>query len=196
VGVEVCRLFMHDYHILRCLQPFASTKPLSVAGSHSFSSPHFHADDHVLPTKIETVCRAHGFAANNETIYTRKVHDLVLLSTELDWLETQVSTVADYFDYFVILESTIVTSQPSIVADDLRPAPKRRRHDDHSGVRPLRQPRRRYLLGDAVVYLILALGEICMHSDPLPTDSPSIERSGTFSGLPGHIYEAESSSPS
>jgi hypothetical protein len=93
-----------------------------------------------------------------------------------------------------------VTSQPSIAADvrdttSARP-PKRRRHDNHSDVRPLYQPRRRYLLGDAVVYLILALGEICMHSDPLPADSPAIKRSGTFSGSPGHMYEAESLSPS
>jgi hypothetical protein len=71
----------------------------------------------VLPTKVETVCRVHGFAAKNETIYTRKVYDLVLLWTELHWVKTQIHTVADHIDYFVIMESTTMTSQPSIAAD-------------------------------------------------------------------------------
>jgi beta-1,4-mannosyl-glycoprotein beta-1,4-N-acetylglucosaminyltransferase len=40
-------------------------------------------------------------------------HELVPLSTELDWLEIRLHTVADYVDYFVIVEpSTTFTGKP------------------------------------------------------------------------------------
>ncbi|EMC91821.1 glycosyltransferase family 17 protein, partial [Baudoinia panamericana UAMH 10762] len=35
----------------------------------------------------------------------RKVYDLFLLSTELDWLEIRLHTLSSYIDYFVIVES-------------------------------------------------------------------------------------------
>ncbi|KAF2488182.1 glycosyltransferase family 17-domain-containing protein [Neohortaea acidophila] len=43
----------------------------------------------------------------------RKVFDLVLFSTELDWLEIRLHTHAPYVDYFVIVESpTTFTNRP------------------------------------------------------------------------------------
>ncbi|KAJ9631093.1 hypothetical protein H2203_001624 [Taxawa tesnikishii (nom. ined.)] len=42
-----------------------------------------------------------------------KVYDLVLLATELDWLEVRLATLASYVDYFVIVESlTTFTGLP------------------------------------------------------------------------------------
>jgi beta-1,4-mannosyl-glycoprotein beta-1,4-N-acetylglucosaminyltransferase len=73
------------------------------------------ADAHVRPRTedIQTICHAHDFAARDDSEYPRKVYDLVLLSTELDWLEIRLHTVADYVDYFVIVESpTTFTGKP------------------------------------------------------------------------------------
>jgi hypothetical protein len=87
--------------------------------------------------------------------------------------------------------------QPSVTADHCdtasgRPT-KRRRHDNRSDVPPLRQLRPAPLLHHALVYLIFALGEICMCRGPLPADSPPSERSGTPSSSLGQVLEAESS---
>ena len=59
------------------------------------------------PDEIESTCRSHGFAAYKVTPENpkRKVYDLVLMSTELDWLEIRLHTLADQVDYFVIVES-------------------------------------------------------------------------------------------
>jgi hypothetical protein len=86
--------------------------------------------------------------------------------------------------------------QPSVTADHYATASgrpiKRRRHDNCSDVPPSRQLEPARLLRHALVYLIFALGEICMCRGPLPTDSPRTERSGTPSSSPGHVQEAES----
>ncbi|KAM0707290.1 hypothetical protein Q7P35_005528 [Cladosporium inversicolor] len=90
-----------------------------------------------------------------------------------------------------------IRAQPSVTADQHdttsgRPI-KRRRHDNRSGVPPSRQPEPARLLCHALVYLIFALGEICMCCGPLRADSPPAERSGTRSSSLSHVQEAESS---
>ncbi|KAK3626879.1 hypothetical protein LTR56_012719 [Elasticomyces elasticus] len=56
------------------------------------------------------MCRQHGFSTYGKA---RKVYDLVLFSTELDWLEIRLNTLAPYVDYFVVIESpTTFTSKP------------------------------------------------------------------------------------
>jgi beta-1,4-mannosyl-glycoprotein beta-1,4-N-acetylglucosaminyltransferase len=51
---------------------------------------------------IQAICHVHRFTARDDSEYPRKIYDLVLLSTELDWLEIRLHTVADYVDYFVV----------------------------------------------------------------------------------------------
>jgi len=58
----------------------------------------------------QTACRAHGFTARDELEQPVKIYDLVLLSTELDWLEIRLHTLADYVDYFVILVSSTTST--------------------------------------------------------------------------------------
>lgn len=56
------------------------------------------------------VCHEHGFSAFNRR---RKVSDLVLFSTELDWLEVRLHTHSPYVDFLVIIESpTTFTNKP------------------------------------------------------------------------------------
>jgi len=79
------------------------------------SASDFEADGKALlpPNDIESTCRAHGFAPGNVQISKRKVYDLVLMSTELDWLEIRLHTLSHYVDYFVIIESpTTFTGKP------------------------------------------------------------------------------------
>ncbi|KAK4900101.1 hypothetical protein LTR27_002864 [Elasticomyces elasticus] len=55
------------------------------------------------------MCRQHGFSTYGKA---RKVYDLVLFSTELDWLEIRLNTLAPHVDYFVVIESsTTFTNQ-------------------------------------------------------------------------------------
>lgn len=56
-------------------------------------------------TKITQACKAHGFAALSPTHGKRRIYDLFLLSTELDWLEIRLHTLAPFVDFFVIVES-------------------------------------------------------------------------------------------
>jgi len=67
--------------------------------------------------------------------------------------------------------------QTSIAADShhaISRSPFKRRHRvGHTSVPQLHSPKPNFLLGRAVVYLILALGEICMHNNPMVADSSS-----------------------
>jgi len=55
-----------------------------------------------VATDWKAICRDHGFS-----LFTRprRVYDLILLSTELDWLEIRLHAHGPYVDYFVIVES-------------------------------------------------------------------------------------------
>jgi beta-1,4-mannosyl-glycoprotein beta-1,4-N-acetylglucosaminyltransferase len=78
-------------------------------------SSHFEAGEQALlsPDEVESTCRAHGFTPGNVQTNKRKVYDLVLMSTELDWLEIRLHTLSHYVDYFVIIESpTTFTGKP------------------------------------------------------------------------------------
>ncbi|KAL2020704.1 hypothetical protein VTK56DRAFT_8004 [Thermocarpiscus australiensis] len=52
------------------------------------------------------VCRAHGWKRFRPTSpdKPRKVYDLVMINTELDWLEIRLNTTFDAVDYFVLVE--------------------------------------------------------------------------------------------
>lgn len=74
------------------------------------------------PDEIQSTCQSHGFPvhkppsknnANNNHNPKRKVYDLVLMSTELHWLEIRLHTLAPQVDFFVIIESpTTFTGNP------------------------------------------------------------------------------------
>jgi beta-1,4-mannosyl-glycoprotein beta-1,4-N-acetylglucosaminyltransferase len=56
--------------------------------------------------EVAALCRKHKFSPWRQTGQRkRKVYDLFLMSTELDWLEIRLNTLAPYVDYFVIVES-------------------------------------------------------------------------------------------
>ena len=137
--------------------------------------------------------KARSDAATVEALYQSYMKHIHEMHPFLD-----VGRVQNLLEDFVAWQK--VPSQPSVTADHCgrtygRPS-KQRYHDNRSNIPHLQRPRQIRSLDCAVIYLILALGEICMHSDPLPTDSPSIGRSETpFSSL-GRTCGAESSLPS
>lgn len=77
--------------------PLASTAPW--ASSSSPSAPDEHAD----------ICRPHGwkpFRPASPTSAPRKVYDLMMINTELDWLEIRLNSTFDVVDYFVVVEAS------------------------------------------------------------------------------------------
>jgi beta-1,4-mannosyl-glycoprotein beta-1,4-N-acetylglucosaminyltransferase len=79
------------------------------------SHPNLDTGEQVLlsPNEAKSVCHAHGFSVEDGRENQRKVYDLVLISTELDWLEIRLHTLSRYVDYFVIIESrTTFTGKP------------------------------------------------------------------------------------
>lgn len=52
-------------------------------------------------------CRAHNYFPfhTSSSIPRRKVYELLLINTELDWLEVQLLTLYDHVDYFVVVEA-------------------------------------------------------------------------------------------
>jgi len=77
-------------------------------------STHGPSQNVLLPEKIAGFCQAHGFDQYiNRSPRERKVYDLFLLSTELDWLEIRLHTLSPYVDFFVVVESrTTFTGLP------------------------------------------------------------------------------------
>jgi beta-1,4-mannosyl-glycoprotein beta-1,4-N-acetylglucosaminyltransferase len=58
------------------------------------------------PDMASTYCAAHNwepFHAQSE--HPRQVYDLVMINSELDWLEIRLNTLHTHVDYFVVLES-------------------------------------------------------------------------------------------
>lgn len=49
-------------------------------------------------------CAKHNFAAYPRRNQRRKIYDLFMVNTELDWLEIRLNELNDHVDYFVILE--------------------------------------------------------------------------------------------
>lgn len=84
-------------------------------GSPLFAHLKISKNKYPSQSAINAVCRAHGFHAFTGS--RRKVYDLVLLSTELDWLEIRLHTLHPYVDYFVVVESpTSFTGHPKPLA--------------------------------------------------------------------------------
>lgn len=104
LAITLCILFKHE-----------------VSRNHYLStdlvhySPKFEAGEQVLlsPSDAKTMCSIHGFSSETGLKNKRKVYDLTLISTELDWLEIRLHTLARYVDYFVVIESpTTFTGKP------------------------------------------------------------------------------------
>ena len=53
-----------------------------------------------------SLCQKHRFPPYTQHGNRRKVYDLFLFSTELEWLEIRLHELSPYVDYFVIVEST------------------------------------------------------------------------------------------
>ncbi|KAK6001622.1 hypothetical protein QM012_002953 [Aureobasidium pullulans] len=69
----------------------------------------------LTPNEVAPTCHANGFAPARpqDSKKERKIYDLVLMSTELNWLEIRLHTLSDYVDYFVIVElPTTFTGKP------------------------------------------------------------------------------------
>ncbi|KAI8629351.1 glycosyltransferase family 17 protein [Xylariaceae sp. FL1651] len=56
------------------------------------------------PMVVQSLCRQHGWNPYKGT-HDRKVYDLIMINTELDWLEIRLNSTYHYVDYFVIVES-------------------------------------------------------------------------------------------
>ncbi|KAK3996814.1 glycosyltransferase [Cladorrhinum sp. PSN332] len=69
------------------------------------------ASEHQLRTSSEPdVCRPHGWrrfhrSSSSPKSQPRKVYDLMMVNTEVDWLEIRMNSTWDEVDYFVIVES-------------------------------------------------------------------------------------------
>jgi len=65
------------------------------------------------PSARNALCYAHNVAPYRPHTSQRKVYDLFMLNTELDWLEIRLHELASQVDYFVILEApTTFTGLP------------------------------------------------------------------------------------
>ena len=87
-------------------------------GRGVFDKVHHGIHDHDVPIKVTdslasssevtNLCRAHGWRPfrTPSPERRRKVYDLIMINTELDWLEIRLNTLYAYVDYFVIVESS------------------------------------------------------------------------------------------
>ena len=86
------------------LQLGLSSVDFSLAPSHAFS-------DYYASSEARSFCAAHGFSVFQPSTRApdarRKVYDLFMVNTELDFLEIRLRTLYDHVDYFVIVESPL-----------------------------------------------------------------------------------------
>lgn len=61
----------------------------------------------VVSAETSSLCAAHGYTAFEEEPNSpkRKVYDLMMVNTELDWLEIRLNTLYDHVDWFIVVES-------------------------------------------------------------------------------------------
>lgn len=113
-GVAIFVFFIAFYTIPL---PFSRSSQSTTINSYDISLASkdgtFEANDR------DALCSSHGVLAYNPTSQNlhahgrRKVYDLFMLNTELDWLEIRLHELASQVDYFVILESpTTFTGLP------------------------------------------------------------------------------------
>jgi beta-1,4-mannosyl-glycoprotein beta-1,4-N-acetylglucosaminyltransferase len=99
-GVFVFFVTLYTFH------PFTSSKDTAIKSKDiSFASRH----PALEPNERDALCSSHGVhpAHTAHSHGRRKVYDLFMLNTELDWLEIRLHELASQVDYFVILESPI-----------------------------------------------------------------------------------------
>lgn len=94
--------------------PFTSSKSTAITQDDiTFTSLH----NELSVSDRDALCSAHGVQPYHQHSFLpkgrRKVYDLFMLNTELDWLEIRLHELASQVDYFVILESpTTFTGLP------------------------------------------------------------------------------------
>lgn len=73
------------------------------------------------PATQRELCRQHGWTPFKRA-GGRKVYDLIMINTELDWLEIRLNTTYDYVDHFVIVESRKTFTnrdKPLVIRDNM-----------------------------------------------------------------------------
>jgi beta-1,4-mannosyl-glycoprotein beta-1,4-N-acetylglucosaminyltransferase len=104
IAILLCFLFSSHspfrlYHRLRPV-PICALPP-SILESEESRIPK------LLPFADATqLCKEHNLTVYPHRSSRRKVYDLILINTELDWLEIRLRELHSEVDYFVILEST------------------------------------------------------------------------------------------
>jgi beta-1,4-mannosyl-glycoprotein beta-1,4-N-acetylglucosaminyltransferase len=97
--------------------PFASRKHVITASDLEFENGLFSSsldsNGFLDSTKASRYCAAHSWEPFPHRNTRRKVYDLVMVNSELDWLEIRLNELHEHVDYFVILESpTTFTGLP------------------------------------------------------------------------------------
>lgn len=113
-ALYVLHLIESKKHIFTRYAHVITPTTVSFATSRVSSEP-------LPPSLAKTFCRTHNFAPFAANAGRRKVYDLFLLNTELDWLEIRLETLASSVDYFVIVESPITftgLSKPLILKEN------------------------------------------------------------------------------
>ncbi|KAI0009133.1 glycosyltransferase family 17 protein [Xylariaceae sp. FL0662B] len=54
--------------------------------------------------EVKNLCQHHGWTPFRDPV-RRKVYDLIMVNSELDWLEIRLNTTYNYVDFFVVVES-------------------------------------------------------------------------------------------
>ncbi|KAE8444799.1 hypothetical protein EG329_014259 [Mollisiaceae sp. DMI_Dod_QoI] len=77
------------------------------------SSPRIDDNGFLTSAEAAAYCARHGWKEYPHRQSRRKIYDLFMINTELDWLEIRMNELKNHVDYFVILESaTTFTGLP------------------------------------------------------------------------------------
>ena len=101
VATTLFALVLLSYHRIQVGRCILHESPLS-PGVGSLNK---YADGFMAVPEAEERCRAHEWQVYPERKKHRKIYDLFIINTELDWLEIRLNELKDQVDYFVILES-------------------------------------------------------------------------------------------
>ena len=87
---------------------FFNSGPHRIFESDRFSVQPNHASTSAYREGSDQICRSYGWKpfASREGQRRRKVYDLFMVNTELDWLEIRLNSTFDHVDYFVAVEAS------------------------------------------------------------------------------------------
>ncbi|KAF7885843.1 uncharacterized protein EAF02_004352 [Botrytis sinoallii] len=105
--IKIFSIIVFFYICTYFLLPRIQSTPLTITEEDiSFEQRTAHINNNFLPASTsDQICASHSLTSYPNRSQKRKIYDLFMVNSELDWLEIRLNEMNTEVDYFVILEA-------------------------------------------------------------------------------------------